>query len=222
MGRLVKIASGVLATLLVFGGFVRAAENGVLNYPPGAAGVFQNYFPPIPGVFGRSQLSVTTADGLYGSDGKKLPVPFQLTAVSETMLLLASYSEGILGAHTYSQIIVPRVRVSASLYGNRATSTGISNVTVDPLILYWQLDQDQAASLGFEIVTPLATYDSRKMTNAGTGYASYEPTVGYRYDQPNGPVVSVLLRAFFNTKNPSTDYYSGATLVTDFDLGWNL
>ena len=229
-----KSSIGFLAVLACCG-VANAAEPGALNYPPGSSGVLQNALPPIPGLFAVSQTGYSYANGLYDGNGNKISaLDYRLNAKVETLRLIASYPFQLFGAHLYQQVVIPLGGVNQTitpLVGPFAgthfdsSSTGLGNVAIDPFILLWDLPNHQKATLGLEIGTPLATYDKAKAlagkVNFGNGYTSFMPVAGYRYDVPNGPVASVMGRAYFNTTNSTTNYRTGTILEADFNLGWN-
>jgi len=208
-----------------------AAEPGILNYPQGGPGALQNDLPPIPGLFAISKTSYASADGLYDDKGKKLDVPgFKLSLRSEALNILGKYPVQLFGAHLYSQLIVPvlSVRQTTTLpfATTRESKDGFGSLSITPAILLWDLPNHQKVQVAFEAATDVGSYDRSRARlgrlNVSTGYASFMPVIGWRYDKPDGLVASVLARAIFNTRNTTTDYQSGTVLVTDFNLGWNV
>lgn len=199
----------------------RAAENGTLAYPGGSSAIFGAAFPPMAGVFAISQLNFTDATALYNSSGNKLATPFTVHTYSETLRLLASYGTKILGADMYSQLVVPYVHGDESIYGVGSTANGVSNVTISPLILAWHLPHYQQAVLGLDIATATGAYNPNQFSVA-QGYNSFQPTFGYRYNNPNGLDVGAVGRFLVNAKNDSTNYQSGSAFVLDYTAGWNV
>jgi len=112
-----------------------ALEAGVSPYPAGAAGTNLAAFPPIPGLFALEQFDYSFSNGLYGNNGQKLPIPFHVSAFSETTRLLASYPFTVLGANVYSQLIVPVVSLHTNIAGQQDTQNGLTNITLSPVIL---------------------------------------------------------------------------------------
>src|SRR5262249_49804558 len=147
------------------------------------------------------------------------PTPFNLTAYAETARLLAAYPGELFGAKVYSQVVLPFVHLDIDAFGNSQTANGLANVTVTPFILNWTRDEHHF-SAALDIVTSWAQYDPAKLS-VGTGYSSFIPTVGYRYDVPNGFDFGFLARLEFNTENDATNYRSGTALMIDGVIGWN-
>ncbi|MGC2777543.1 MAG: transporter [Bradyrhizobium sp.] len=208
-----------------------AAENGTTNYPAGSPGVFVGTFPPIPGLFAISQTSYTSSNGLYDGHGNKLPIPFKLSAVSETARFLASYPGEFFGAHVYSQLVVPFVHLDSSNPGGTFQANGFSNLTVSPVILHWALSPMQSVTLGLDIMPNTGTYSARRPLNVGTNYTTIAPVFAYRYADPKGFEFAVSPRLLLNGTNTDSvnaftqqtqQYRSGDALAVDFNAGYNI
>ena len=197
-----------------------AAENGVINYTTGSPGIFISALPPIPGLFAVSQTSYSYADGLYGPNGKKLAVPFEMSAYAEVVRILASYDFTLFGANVYSQLIVPMVHLNTNVFGMESSGSGFANITVSPIIMNWRLDKYQTFTLGLDIASPISSYDA---TNGlvGGNYTTFQPTIAYRYNDPKGFEFGISPRILFNTENTDTSYSSGTTVVVDFMANWH-
>ncbi|CCD90959.1 conserved exported hypothetical protein [Bradyrhizobium sp. ORS 375] len=208
-----------------------AAENATTNYPAGSPGIFLGTFPPIPGLFAISQTNYTSANGLYDGQGNKLPINFKLSAVSETMRFLASYPGEFLGAHIYSQLVVPVVHLESSNPGGSFQANGLANITFSPVILHWALSPVQSLTVGLDLMPNTGTYSARQPLNVGTNYTTISPTVAYRYADPKGFEFAVAPRLLLNGTNTdsvdaftqmSQQYRSGDALVLDFNAGYNV
>jgi hypothetical protein len=206
------------------------AENGVTNYPAGAPGVFIGAFPPIPGIFALSQTNYTSGSGLYDGNGNKLPIPFRVSSISETARFLISYPTDLLGAHVYTQFVLPFVHLESSNPGGKFSADGFAGLTVSPVILQWSLAQFQSFTLGLDIATNTGTYSPGASLNVGTNYNTIMPTVAYRYFDPKGFEFAVAPRLLFNDTNTESvnqftrlqqEYRSGDALVVDFNAGYN-
>jgi hypothetical protein len=207
------------------------AENGVLNYPPGAPGIFVGAFPPIPGIFALSQTNYSSGSGLYDGNGTKLPIPFKVSSLSETARFLISYPTEFLGAHVYTQFVLPFVHLESSNPGGKFSADGFAGLTVSPVILVWSPAQFQSFTLGLDITTNTGTYSPGNALNVGTNYNTIMPTVAYRYYDPKGFEFAVAPRLLFNDANTESvnqftrllqEYRSGDALVVDFNAGYNL
>jgi hypothetical protein len=209
---------------------VQAAENGVINYPAGSPGIFIGGFPPIPGLFMISQTSYTHGSGLYDGKGNKA-ADFDLSAFSQTERFLVSYPAEFLGAHLYSQFVLPAAHVRTEAFGSSATANGLADITITPLILNWSLSKTQSLTFGLDLMPNTGTYSSDKSLNVGTNYGSISPTLAYRYFDPQGFEFAVGPRLIFNGTNKDSvnafssqqqDYHTGNAFVLDFNAGYNI
>lgn len=203
-------------------GSAQAAENGLINYPVGAAGSNNAGFPPIPGVFVLEQGSYTSSNGLYGDDGKKLPVPFKSEAYVTTTRILLSYPLELPGhGRLYSQLILPVVALNTTAFGQRSSALGLANITISPLIGKWQLGGNFSVATGVDFALDTGPYNPQKFS-VSTGHSSVIPVLSVRYDNPMGLDVAFSNRLLFNQRNDSTKYKSGTVYALDFQAGWNV
>ncbi|MGN6084791.1 SphA family protein [Trinickia sp.] len=198
-----------------------AFEGGVSPYPAGAVGTNMANLPPIPGLFALEQFNYTYSNGLYGNDGKKLPIPFSLSAYSETTRLLVAYPFHLLGANVYTQLVVPVVSLHTSVFGQSSTQNGLTNITVTPVLLQWHLSQNLAIASGIDFAFETGSYSPVKPSVA-VGYTSVQPVLSVRYNVPNGIDLGISNRLLLNTENGTTNYRSGDGYVAEFTAGWNL
>ncbi|RDK02476.1 SphA family protein [Paraburkholderia lacunae] len=198
-----------------------AFEGGISPYPAGAVGTNIAEMPPIPGLFALEQFNYSFANGLYGNNGEKLPIPFHMSAFSATTRLLASYPFTVLGARVYSQLVLPVVSLHTNVAGQQGTQNGLSNITLSPVILSWNLARHLTFTSGFDIAFETGSYSPSKPSVA-VGYTSLQPVVSLRYNDPNGIDVGVANRLMINRENGTTGYKSGTAYVSEFEAGWNI
>ncbi len=218
--KLIAAVAGCTILAAVSMNEAQAFEGGVSPYPAGAVGTNIANLPPIPGLFALEQFNYTSANGLYGNDGKKLPIPFKLSAFSETTRLLVSYPFHLAGANVYTQLVVPVVSLHTSVFGQSSTQNGLSNITLTPVLLEWHLSQNLAIGSGIDFAFETGSYSPAK-TSVAVGYTSVQPVLSVRYNVPNGIDVGLSNRLLLNTKNGATNYRSGDGYVAEFNAGWN-
>lgn len=216
------IAAVVGCTALAAGSMneAQAFEGGVSPYPAGAVGTNIANMPPIPGLFALEQFNYSFANGLYGNDGKKLPIPFKTSVFSETTRLLVAYPFHLLGGSVYTQLVVPVVSLHTSVFGQSNTQNGLSNITLTPVLLEWRLSPNLAIASGIDFAFETGSYSPVKPSVA-VGYTSIQPVLSVRYNVPNGLDVGLANRLLLNTKNGTTNYSSGDGYVAEFNAGWN-
>ncbi|KVE21533.1 hypothetical protein WI93_23270 [Burkholderia vietnamiensis] len=198
----------------------QAFEGGVSPYPAGAVGTNFANLPPIPGLFALEQFNYSFSNGLYGNDGKKLPIPFHSSVFSETTRLLLAYPFHLLGGSVYTQLVIPVVSLHTSVAGQSGTQNGLANITFTPVLLQWRLSQNLAIASGLDVAFENGSYSPVKASVA-VGYTSVQPVFSIRYNAPNGPDVGLSNRLLFNAKNGTTNYRSGDGYVGEFQAGWN-
>jgi hypothetical protein len=176
--------------------------------------------PPIPGLFALEQFNYSFANGLYGNDGKKLPIPFHSSVFSETTRLLVAYPFHLLGANVYTQLVIPVVSLHTTVAGQSGTQNGLSNITLTPVLVQWQLSQNLSIASGIDVAFENGSYSPVKASVA-VGYTSVQPVFSIRYNAPNGLDIGIANRLLLNTKNGTTNYRSGDGYVGEFEAGWN-
>lgn len=212
------IGSAVLAVVSM--NEAQAFEGGVSPYPAGAVATNFANLPPIPGLFALEQFNYSFANGLYGNDGKKLPIPFHSSVFSETTRLLVAYPFHLLGANVYSQLVIPVVSLHTSVAGQSGTQNGLSNITLTPVLVQWNVSQNLAIASGIDVAFETGSYSPVKASVA-VGYTSVQPVFSIRYNVPNGIDIGIANRLLLNAKNGTTNYRSGDGYVGEFEAGWN-
>jgi hypothetical protein len=104
--------------------------------------------------------------------------------------------------------------------GQGETHNGLSNVTVTPLLLRWDVAANTNVTWGFDFALKSGAYDPAR-TSVAVGYNSYQPVLAIRHNDPNGLDLGISNRLLFNDKNSDTHYRSGSAYVADFIGGWN-
>jgi hypothetical protein len=198
-----------------------AFEGGVSPYPAGAVGTNIADLPPIPGLFALQQFNYSFANGLYGNDGNKLPIPFHSDVYSATTRLLVAYPFQLLGANVYTQLVIPVVSLHTSVYGQSSTQNGLSNITLTPVLLQWHLTQNLAIASGIDVAFETGSYSPVK-SSVAVGYTSVQPVLSIRYNVPNGIDLGLSNRFLLNERNGTTNYSSGDGYVGEFEAGWNI
>ncbi|AOK00282.1 SphA family protein [Burkholderia vietnamiensis] len=214
------MAIGCAVSVAVSMNQAQAFEGGVSPYPAGAVGTNFANLPPIPGLFALQQFNYSFSNGLYGNDGKKLPIPFHSSVFSETTRLLLAYPFHLLGGSVYTQLVIPVVSLHTSVAGQSGTQNGLANITLTPVLLQWRLSQNLAIASGIDVAFENGSYSPVKASVA-VGYTSVQPVFSIRYNAPNGLDVGIANRLLLNAKNGTTNYRSGNGYVGEFEAGWN-
>lgn len=219
-----KLTAAAIGCAVLAAGWMNEAqafEGGVSPYPAGAVGTNIANLPPIPGLFALEQFNYTFANGLYGNDGRKLPIPFRTSVLSETTRLLVAYPFHLLGANMYTQLVIPVVSLHTDVFGQKSTQNGLSNITLTPVLLQWNVTQNLAIASGIDVAFETGSYSAAKSSNVAVGYTSVQPVISARYNVPNGIDLGLANRLLLNQRNGSTNYSSGDGYVAEFEAGWN-
>lgn len=116
-------------------------------------------------------------------------------------------------------IPVEYVDATASLGARDVTqhNTGLGDILFAPTIGWHSGKNFLSASL--HIFAPTGSYRNGALDNIGMNYWTFSPTLSYTYFNPTrGVDFSVVAGIDFNTKNPDTDYTSGALAHIDASL----
>lgn len=208
-----------------------ATEAAAGRYTPGlyalpGAGIV----PPIPGAYwGVSNIIYT------GSADFDIPIGNNIAAgIDATMWTTALAGVFVpkleLGGNwTYAfSMVLPfgRMETSATVgpFERTDVAGGLGDIQITPLLFGWHNDTGNAFfSTGLTVTAPTGVYDPDKIAFVGLGYWSFTPYVAATYVDPTyGIDYSARFGIDFNTRNPDTDYYSGALAHLDMSITKNL
>jgi hypothetical protein len=129
------------------------------------------------------------------------------------------------GNWTYAfQVAVPIGRTAAEAtlgpFGTSQDVTGLGDIALAPLVLGWHNDaKDVWLSTSFTITAPTGEWQEGDLAFIGLNYWTFTPAIGITYLVPeHGLDFSAKFGVDINTKNQSTDYYSGATAHLDLSV----
>lgn len=200
------------------------AKEGGDQYPNGAENWLAGAVPP-PGTYFINYFGHYSGK-LRDGDGDKVP-DASVDAWFDALRFLKVTETQILGGHYGMHVIVPIVHQSLRL-GERASATGLGDITVSPLVLSWHSGNwHWAAALDF--YAPTGKYksgDGRK--SIGTNYWSVEPVFAVTWLSPSGWEASAKFMYNIKGKNkdfrpapgaPKMDYESGDDFHMDYNVG---
>lgn len=220
MKTTISIATAAAACLIA-AGQGHAAENGNTQYAPGASQFYAGAIPPIEGLFFLSQTSYFSANRVNDGNGNEVPIDFKVRATSETLRFLYVSDVHVGDATLWGQLVVPLVNLDLESRFASDNKFALADIT-GTVGLAWHPDQMQTFVVGLDVAMPTGSYDVDRFANTGLNHWSFQPTIGYKYFDPQGLEVAVSSRVIFNTENPDTDYRSGDELVVDYAVGWNV
>ena len=233
-------ALGLATCLLVVAGRAGAEEGGSGHYVPGATASFIDMMP------GRPSLVYVNAFLYYSGSAsarRDIPIAGDLvagldgTSYADSSIFLAEMKVNSLPIGYAVALVVPYVwmDVSGEVVGpgplapkRRDSADGIGDIMFSPLMVGWTHEALKLQGY-FDVYAPTGAYDVGRLANPGKNFWTFEPGVAGSWISPTiGLELTGFLGYDVNTRNPATDYQSGAQLHFDgtvaehmplFDLG---
>ncbi|RWQ15769.1 transporter [Mesorhizobium sp.] len=199
------------------------------RYIPGAfAGPGAGIVPPTPGAAYWAMSNVY----YHGEASGQVPFGKSSVAVGLTGDTYAAILAGVYvpelhlpGNWTYAvQLAVPLGRTAASaeigLLGSDQHVTGIGDIAFAPLVFGWHNDaMNTWLSASLTITAPTGEWKEGDLAFIGMNYWTFTPAIGFTYLIPqHGLDLSAKFGVDINTRNPDTDYYSGAMAHLDLSV----
>lgn len=222
----VAVQASVAALLL--NNKAHATEAVAGRYIPGAfAGPGMGIVPPMPGAY-WSMLNVY----YHGEAGAEVPfgnneIAVGLSADMWITALAGVYVPGIdlPGNWTYAvQGVLPVGWTGADAdvgpLGVHQEESGLGDISVTPVLLGWHSDaMDTFFSTSLTVTAPTGAWEEGRLAFVGLNYWTFTPAIAYTHLwHEQGVDFSANLGVDINTRNPDTDYYSGAVAHLDLSL----
>ncbi|MER9874575.1 transporter [Mesorhizobium sp. M0195] len=224
----------LLATATVFGAFAsvqdaRATEAVAGRYVPGAfAGPGAGIVPPTPGVAYWAVSNVY----YHGEASGQIPFGNGSVAVGMSGDVWATVLAGIYvpplhlpGNWTYAvEVAVPigwtGAKAQVGPFGVDQQVAALGDIAFAPVVLGWHNDaMNTWVSASLTITAPTGEWKQGDLAFIGLNYWTFSPAIGFTYLVPeHGLDFSAKFGVDINTKNPDTDYYSGATAHLDLSV----
>ncbi len=100
------------------------------------------------------------------------------------------------------------------------TEVGLGDIGFAPLLLGWHNDAlNTFVSFGLTVTAPTGVWEEGRIAFIGLNYWTFSPSIGFtRLIPEHGLDLSAYLGVDINTRNPDTDYYSGAMAHLDLSV----
>jgi len=194
------------------------------HYPLGVEGVKAGTLPP-PGLYSRNYFYFYNADDYRGSDGKKAPIGFDVSAfvfaprliwITEQKILGADFGMDVLLPFTYQDIEIDAMGVSDNMFC-------AGDLCVEPIDLAWhgpQYDLGAAAALWF----PTGKYDADRAASPGKDFWTTMLTFGgtYYFDQEKTISASALGRFEMHSEADELDVKPGNNILVEWGVAKTL
>jgi hypothetical protein len=138
---------------------------------------------PLPkGLYYLGYLQYYEAGRFNDGDGNSGLLPdFKVKAEAAVTRVVWVTDKKFLGADYAMHVVVPVVNVDARIAGMSGNRSGVSDVTIDPIILGWHFRNGWHVITGLDINLPVGSYDRASIANFSRHYWNVEPIVAFAY-----------------------------------------
>lgn len=145
----------------------------------------------------------------------------KVSATFDVLRLVRVTDIKLFGADYAFQAILPVVHQNVDVFGNRASRSGIGDLTLSPVVLGWHLSKNLHVIGALDVFLPTGAWDkTHPGRQIGANYTSVEPVLAVTYLADNGFEASAKLMYNIKGKNSDTDYRSGQEFHMDYLLGY--
>ncbi|WP_232281104.1 SphA family protein [Novosphingobium nitrogenifigens] len=184
-GQWASACLGAMAAALAVATPAMASEAGGGVYPNGAEGMLAGALPP-KGLYYLGYLQYYEAGRFNDGDGNSGLLPdFKVKAEAVVTRVVWVTDKKFLGADYAMHVVVPVVNVDARIAGMSGNRSGVSDVTIDPIILGWHFRNGWHVITGLDINLPVGSYDRASIANFSRHYWNVEPIVAFAYYKKN-------------------------------------
>lgn len=176
---------------------------------------------PGPGFYPIVYAFHYTADELMDGNGNKAPGDFDLDVTGTSFRFIYVSDMTLFGASVGWHAIIPVVdsQVKIAQAGVDATTTGLGDIVVSPMILGWHLGKNFHIIGALDMWLPVGEYDVNDAANIGRNYWTVAPIIAPTYISNTGFEVSAKLQYLVNFENSDTDYTTGHEFICDYTVG---
>jgi len=200
-----------------------AAEGGGSAYLGGNEDFMAGALPG-PGFYPIVYAFHYTADELMDGNGDKVPVDFDLDVTGTAFRFIYVSDMTLFGASVAWHTIIPVVNSDVEIVpaGVDASTTGLGDIVVSPMILGWHLSKNFHLIGAMDVWLPVGEYDVDDAASIGRNYWTVAPIIAPTYISNTGFEISAKLQYLINFKNSDTDYTTGHEFICDYTVGQHL
>jgi len=200
-----------------------AAEGGGSAYLGGNEDFMAGALPG-PGFYSIVYAFHYTADELMDGNGDKVPVDFDLDVTGTTFRFIYVSDMTLFGASVAWHALIPVVdsQVEIAQKGVDASTTGLGDIIVSPMILGWHLSKNFHVIGALDVWLPVGEYDANDPASIGRNYWTMAPIIAPTYISNTGFEISAKLQYLINFENSNTDYTTGHEFICDYTVGQHL
>lgn len=190
------------------------------HYVNGVEGLLAATLPG-PGLYYRQYNAFYTTTRLTGTNGKTVPIGFDLTVWATAHRLIYMTHNKVLGADYGMDVIIPTQMTNVRAPGAAMADSkfGIGDLWVEPLLLGWHGKRWDAA-LGLGFYAPTGQYSVTRPASPGKNMWTLMSTFGgtLYFGEHNSWHLTALGRYEVHTQNRATHVTPG----NDFHFEWGL
>lgn len=210
-------AMGAIATS------AHAAENGQITYPVGLNTVLNGLLPPPGATQFYNYTQHYSANKFAGPDGRSVVPGFKLNAFADALRIVHTWQSGIGPFSVSSGAVLPIVHLDIRMPFGSDRRTAISDIVLEPLIIgYSNPSKTFFAFFNPAFAVPSGGYSVDRLANTGLNTYAFLPSVSATWFPHPGWEISTTAVLEFNSRNPATNYHSGAVAVLDYVVGYSL
>ena len=200
-----------------------AAEGGGSAYLGGNEDFMAGALPG-PGFYPIFYAFYYTADELMDGNGDKVPVDFDLDVTGTAFRFIYVSDMTLFGASVAWHTIIPVVNSDVEIVpaGVDASTTGLGDIVVSPMILGWHLSKNFHLIGAMDVWLPVGEYDVDDAASIGRNYWTVAPIIAPTYISNTGFEISAKLQYLINFENSDTDYTTGHEFICDYTVGQHL
>ena len=179
---------------------------------------------PGPGFYPIVYAFHYTADELMDGNGDKVPVDFDLDVTGTAFRFIYVSDMTLFGASVAWHTIIPVVNSDVEIVpaGVDASTTGLGDIVVSPMILGWHLSKNFHLIGAMDVWLPVGEYDVDDAASIGRNYWTVAPIIAPTYISNTGFEISAKLQYLINFENSDTDYTTGHEFICDYTVGQHL
>ncbi|GAB1535291.1 hypothetical protein ADMFC3_09220 [Geovibrio sp. ADMFC3] len=192
-----------------------------VDYPLGSEGIKAASFPG-PGFYYVMYNNYYTADTMRDKDGDKVNNGFDVKSYAMAHRFVYVTNKKIFGADYGMNVIIPVVNVNLEIDAANidGDSTGIGDITLEPLVLAWHKPQ-QDITISLSMLIPSGEYDEKDAVSIGGDHYNITATAGTTlfFDAERLWSLSLLARYEKHFENRVLDVTYGDDVLVEWGFG---
>lgn len=200
---------------------VYATESGQVHYPLGVNTIMTAALPAPGDTQAYQYIQYYESNRLNDKNGHAIDANFHASVYAFVPRIIHTWNATVGPFNLASGLVIPFTKVQVQAFGRRDSSTGLGDIVLAPIYFtYMNPTGTFFAYGGPELSVPTGEYDKNSLANNGLNYYSFSPTINFTWLFAPRWEASIAFYSEFNTKNKDTDYRSGTSVMSDFNLAY--